>query len=425
MSDVVPRESRRSIRNVTLSRGKKEIEGKLPLDRESQEYDTVRNIRSRRRKIPRFVVWISIAVLAVLVLVVFSTLLGGATVTLTPKSERISVQTTFTANRGIGDNTIGYETLPLSEVRSQTVPSEGEKQVERQASGVITVYNNYSSAPQRLIKNTRFESPNGLIYRIPNSITVPGRVSDGSGIRPGSIDVTVYADSAGDEYNSPPIDLTIPGFEDSPERYQAFYARAKSGFSGGFVGVEKVVDEDKKEEVVSKLRNDLRQELIKQAKVQVPDGFILYESAIEITFSSEPDTQKGDTVTLNERGNLTGYLLKRDDISGAIISTNSVDLGKGKAYVSNLEKLNLSVSSFPKDKTGDFIFSMEGEPIIVWNIDEALVQDVLAGESKKEAKGLLSGFDSISNTRITISPFWKTTFPKEGESIKIKIEGVN
>ena len=52
--------------------------------------------------------------------------------------------------------------------------------MERKASGQIIVYNAYNDNNQKLIKNTRFETPDGKIYRIQASIIVPGtKVEEG------------------------------------------------------------------------------------------------------------------------------------------------------------------------------------------------------------------------------------------------------
>ena len=57
----------------------------------------------------------------------------------------------------------------------RNLKKSGEPKAKLKSSGKIIVYNNFSSEPQRLIIRTRFESPEGLVYRIPESIVVPGK----------------------------------------------------------------------------------------------------------------------------------------------------------------------------------------------------------------------------------------------------------
>ena len=82
------------------------------------------------------------------------------------------------------------------------------KEIERRASGKIIVFNNYSTNSQRLIARTRFETLEGKIYRIRDAVVVPG-ISDKDGRKtPGSIEVTVFADEPGEEYNIGYTDFT-------------------------------------------------------------------------------------------------------------------------------------------------------------------------------------------------------------------------
>ncbi len=86
--------------------------------------------------------------------------------------------------------------------------------------GTITVFNNYSSANQRLIKSTRFMAQNGLIYRIQTGTIIPGY---------GSIEVEIVSDGNGKEYElncstTNPCTFKIPGFEGGP-RYDKFYGK--------------------------------------------------------------------------------------------------------------------------------------------------------------------------------------------------------
>ena len=77
------------------------------------------------------------------------------------------------------------------------MPTTGEEAVEVKASGKIMVYNNFSSEPQRLIIRTRFETKEGLIYRIPESIVVPGKTVKMGWETPGSKEIGVFADEPG------------------------------------------------------------------------------------------------------------------------------------------------------------------------------------------------------------------------------------
>jgi len=128
--------------------------------------------------------YISVAVILFLALgfLAISMVLSGAQVTIYPKHERLVVDGTFSAipSKDTGEG-LKYETVELSVTKTETVPATGREQVEQKASGKIIVYNDYNTVDQRLIRNTRFETPDGQIYRIDKSTVVPGQTRDGGG----------------------------------------------------------------------------------------------------------------------------------------------------------------------------------------------------------------------------------------------------
>jgi hypothetical protein len=155
---------------------------------------------------------------------------------ISPHKELINIDLALKAsetNSSASDLPLEIMRIEINKEKS-AVPT-GVKEVETKASGQIIIYNAFSSATQPLVRNTRFETPDGKIYRIKQSLSVPGAsIKDGETI-PGSIEATVYADEAGEEYNISLTDFTIPGFKGGP-RFDKFYARSKTPMSGGFMG---------------------------------------------------------------------------------------------------------------------------------------------------------------------------------------------
>ena len=104
----------------------------------------------------------------------------------------------------------------LNKSGSKIFTVEGEnKEVISKASGYIEIYNAYGAASQKLVAQTRFETKEGKIFRIQNSIIVPGAKMISGSLTPSSIRAKVVADSAGEEYNIGSSYFTIPGFKGS------------------------------------------------------------------------------------------------------------------------------------------------------------------------------------------------------------------
>ncbi len=171
--------SEKSIRNISVSPRRSAMTQRMtpPDARMRQETPTPRRSFFK----PRLLMW-GIAAIAILALIGLGLafIFGGTTaVTITPRVHQVTFDpsTQFTAYPSTDATASGivYTTQNFEIEESKTVPANGVEKAEDRASGTITVFNAYSDKTQRLIKNTRFEAPNGLVYRIPASIEVPGK----------------------------------------------------------------------------------------------------------------------------------------------------------------------------------------------------------------------------------------------------------
>ena len=81
-----------------------------------------------------------------------------------------------------------------------------------------------------------------MIYKIPESITVPGKKTVGGKSIPGSVETLIFADEPGEKYNLKISELKgdfkVAGFK-GDKKYDFFYGRAKTDIDGGSSGVIK------------------------------------------------------------------------------------------------------------------------------------------------------------------------------------------
>ena len=128
--------------------------------------------------------------------------------------------------------------------------------------------------------NTRFESPDGQLFRLTEGVKVAGaKIVDGK-IVPSTTEATVVADKAGPEYNIGPVEkFTIPGLKGSP-KYNAFYGKSTAAMTGGFIGeITYPTPEDikkTKEEVAKQLEDSLRV----LTAAQIPEDFKMIDGWI-------------------------------------------------------------------------------------------------------------------------------------------------
>jgi len=380
------------------------------------------------RKYMGFVLW-SIPVFVLVFLVIsFSTLFEKASLKITPRQETISVDSVFTAFREQKADALSFEVMILDGNEKKIVRATEVKQVRQKASGQIVIYNDFNSRSQRLIKNTRFETPDGLIYRIRESVVVSGQKTAGGNVVPGSIVATVYADEPGEKYNIGLTDFVVPGFRGTP-RYAKFYARSKTEMNGGFVGVIKTVSQEELEGVGNELKTIVKQKLLENARTQVPDNFILFDDAVLVNFSDIQDineqTEVGaDTIEVVQRAKLHAFIFDKENFSnylaGMLVTGFTQD---DRVIILNLTDLNFTLIN--KEQISpvadeEIQFSLLGNPQFIWIFDEEDLSNKLAGQSKDELKSILAQFLSIAKAEVVLRPFWKQSFPDDPRDIKVE-----
>lgn len=415
---------RRNIDQMDMypSRGRRAYDNGAPIgDRRRHDDVVYRDPRthyvSKRQRLGTLAFIGAVAVLAIgaaLLTFVFN----RATVTIVPKFEDLTdFKKTITFARPTADtaSTVLFIVSTSSLSKSKTLTLSETKKVEAKASGKIIIYNNYSTEPQRLIKNTRFESTAGKIYRINQSVTVPGK----SGSTPGSIAVTVYADSFGADYNSSPSDFTIPGFRGAPQ-YTLFYARSDGPITGGASGTASLASlsdiNAAKDELALSLAQDLKTALSKVNE----KGYIGLYSAVDIVYDdNEEALLQGTTSTYEVTA--TGYLMlaKEDELARSVAETLREYNGAPVRldYTDKLDYTRKDADSVATSEQMEIL--VEGSPRVVFLTEEQELKELVVGKKRSEFTSLMKSVDSIEGAEIGFSPLWLSTFPVETDKISV------
>lgn len=406
--------------------GRNAVHHHAPTRGHSARLDRDVSIYPRRQEIPRpprkdrsfeTILFSSIFAVVIFIVLLLTFVFDGATVTITPKFVDVvnGDKTIIFDKDNKGDVSFVIATTTLEKKRE--LARSLEKKVESKAEGKIIIYNNYDDQPQRLLKNTRFESSDGKIYRINDSITVPGKKPD----LPGSIEVTVYADSYGEEYNIPPSDFTIPGFKGSP-RYAGFYARSAEAMKGGSSGNAKLVSPSDlsaaKDELALSLTQEVKNELKKQTKAEhIP----LYQS-IAVTFSdNEKEILAGQSNVYTVKA--TGYLIfaNESSLAKALLKTESQSQYRDEPLRLDYEDaITFSLretTNITKDSRFEVLVS--GKPRVVWVVDEKALREALAGKEKDSFTEVMNGVSSVKIAEMDIFPSWNSSFPKSVDKIEV------
>ncbi len=353
-----------------------------------------------------------------------------AIIEVTPVTRSATLNSNLVAvKESVGEKDLVFQFMSLVEEKSKDVPATIEKRIQKKASGKVFIYNSYNGDSQRLIKNTRLESPDHKIFRIDQSIVVPGaKVVNGKTV-PGSVEALVYADVAGKEYNIGTSNFTIPGFKGDP-RYSKFSAASKpdSPISGGFSGTVKVPSDEAILSAQEELKLELKKEATEKARAQVPGEVSFFPGSVVVKLEEVPqDYSSGaeskvsmratvsvfffDTVSLTKK--ITEIALPEADANNpfSIPDMSTIQF----AFVDPVD--NVVLSDLTKIK-----FSLGGKADFVGQIDAEKIRTDLAGKNKKDFNTIIAGEKNIGEgTNAVVRPMWKKVFPSDTSKITVKI----
>lgn len=381
--------------------------------------------KSEKRK--RVVVTVIVAGIIIGAGFFVNVMLGGADVTVHPKVKDISVQAEFSAHTNPQAGELGYELLTLEETGEKQVKASGKETVSLKAEGKIFVYNAKSTSPQPLVKNTRFESKDGLIFRIKDSIIVPGATKDEKGnLVPGNVVADVYADGTGEQYNVGPGRFTVPGLKET-DQYDNVYGETTTALTGGFEGEKYIIDEAEFSTAKQALHVELRDKLLAKLKESRPAGFVLYDEAVTFAFDSLPSTEYGESLaTIKEKARLQVPMFKESEFSSFIADKTIPDYEGDLVSMTDPQTLKFSYTA-PTTTVSDIAsytsldFMLKGDSKVVWKFDQEKLQKDLISLKKSEAPKVFSSYPAISSAQAEIRPFWVSVFPKKPDEIKVHV----
>lgn len=351
------------------------------------------------------------------------TIFSSATIEITPKSKLVSIGDSITLSNSIGTSTVKYEIIKLTKTNTVSVPATGEEAVETKASGKITIYNNFSSEPQKLMIRTRFETPEGLIFRIPESVVVPGKTIKNGTETPGSIEVEVFADEAGEKYNIKKSDFTIPGFKNDPSRYKGFYARSSTNMTGGFIGKMKTVSTEEKQSALITIEESTKLEIEKELKTKIPNELTMLQGSIIHKTKDLPQKEDGSSVLIGKEITAYAVMINKQDLSMALSEKyldNLPDWQNINGVIKDFS--NISISNIPTDieNVSKIDAEITGEVLMWADIDTELIKNKIIGVQKKEVAKLMDEFAGITSIKATIRPTWKRSLPKDISKIDVE-----
>jgi len=340
-----------------------------------------------------------------------------------PHVEYQKIDKTIELTRNPNINELGFDIIALSDEESISLTPNEQRRVERKSQGEITIFNSFSTEPQRLLPETRFESASGKIYQLGDSeIFVPGRTPDAAG----SIQTIVFAENAGDEYNIDSTDFTIPGFKEAglDAKYNGMYAASTSSFTDGFIGSELFISESQRKNTQEKLQQQLREGLVLRLNKEKTDRVIIINDSVNVEYR-ELNVVSGDNNQdiLSQGGTVFGLVISMDNLFD-YLTQNYIQVPDGEnAQVIDVHNLQISLTSslenFSYQDSENIKVTVTGDILIVWDIDKEILAFDMSEKNKKDIVPFFISENFIDKATVQIRPFWRNTLPQKQESIII------
>ena len=332
-------------------------------------------------------------------------------------------QGNFTADKAASSidptsNVLPAQVFSINKNTTQLFPATSEQNVSTKATGVLTIYNAYSSAAQSLVATTRFVTPDGKIFRLANSVIVPGAKITNGQIVPSSINAQVVADQAGPNYNVGPVaKLTVPGFANSP-KFQGFYGALTSSTAGGFTGQRAVPTANDITAAKAKMTSLLQSDLQNSLTGTYPNNFIILPGASAVQI-----TKLTVNTTTDQNGNFSVF-------GEATLSAIGFDQTAFKSFLLSLAQTteqNSSFSSFtpqysnvtPDFTNGRLNFTINAQGSLEPAFASSTFDGTISGKSIAEARTAIASLPQLQNGTISVWPSWLWNIPTDPKKIEL------
>ena len=273
-----------------------------------------------------------------------------------------------------------------------------------------------------MITNTRFATKDGKIYRVHTPIVIPGYTTK-AGIKvPGTIDVVVYADEAGDTYNSGPVDFTIPGLKGS-KQYDLIFAKSKTPLAGGFIGEQAVVDPTVRASALESLKADLERSLRDKILTAAPSGSLVFNDTVSISYAEGTDTVEGENAKISVSGTAVAPAFPETSFANVLATAGGIT---AEAPLKVENPTDLSVHLNTPDALGTetpITIAVSGSLGLVSIIDTEQLAKDLAGKNKGSVQTVLPAYPGIADIVVKVYPFWRSQIPANAKDVSIEIAG--
>ena len=296
--------------------------------------------------------------------------------------------------------------------KSQIFKSTGQNNTGTKAQGTVNLLSSYPSTLTLRADTTYLESGSGKRYRFSSHVT---------GLRPDSPQVVnVTAEESGESGNlssGARLEVHNSAFGYRP---QVLYATVGAGITGGSNNFSVAVsDKD-----LEKAKEALSEEILKD--VQTETGLFLLNdlSRVEIQNLSY-DAKAGEsrenfTATMKAQVSALGF--KEEDLRALAEAETAKKLTQSENLIEvNSASFKYYVRSFDLDNN-IAVVNVSYTSKLSPKLDANDLKTLFAGKNSDQIKEILVDKTDIEGVRVSLSPFWRKSTPRDTGRIDVKVE---
>lgn len=432
VDDILQRDEREEILDI-----KKNAENKLNLSATNQQAkNDFKKTKKRRAILPSisskvFAGFIFICIATATLTAVF--VFPKVDLIIVLKAQETEYNFEFITDESISEIDAVFDKIPAERIEvvneeTETYPTTGKKRMTEKASGEITVYNEYSSNPQKLVGNsvegyTRFLSKDGRLFRIKKSIIVPGfsRV-EGVDI-PGQVTTMVYADKPGEEYNIDPASFALPALQGA--KYKAIYAKSTKAMSGGIDKDVAYFSESDYITAKDKLAKKIKEKSEQDFSGKISDEVILLEKTKQEGDAEVKVNIKvgdiADNFEMTISTKTSALVVNKNNLESLIGKKINSELGENVELVAGSGKYKVGETT--KDENGNVAMSVRATRDLVTKVDADKIREEITGKNEEELNDYFNNKREIKSAEVEFWPFWVKSVPASYDKINIEFEG--
>ncbi|MCW1888341.1 MAG: hypothetical protein KIH67_002195 [Candidatus Moranbacteria bacterium] len=299
--------------------------------------------------------------------------------------------------------------------------TDSSSSTTEKARGMVVIYNDYSSDSQSLVATTRLESPDGKIFRLVKSVTIPGKTSS-----PGAIEVEVVADQAGENSNIEPTTFTIPGFKGS-DKFDKFSGKSLKAMTGGGSGGSEIKSIARADLDKAELEAKAQAEVLftKDLESSLVPGEVYLKESLQITPLDTGNRPKegiaANTFEYTRTYKMKAFLLQENLLKKKVEAASAKESQGVHVVVSSIDIDYGEIAPNYDDNTVNI--KLHATISKVADLEKESLKTKLLGRNAAAIESFLGENPGVQKIELDFEPKWfGSSIPKQASRVEVVIE---